>query len=532
MNKHDDFDAETIRLTAVRKASESGFGLGSEEYFRMLAEEVSAQTSLDISMGKPRPLLYKHLDESLDDSTDLVLIEITYLDYLCHALATEGDARIFALIPPIVQSHTWHNSKTDEDEQWVEVCGVTECSSEEWSIFLEELSSAAQSLVECLNKESERFIGFFGDASQLAPICKDHTVGLVRSTFAREEFFNLDSMRSLCCNVIVQGDSLTKCVESHAARCLNAVVWERMEASDCSMKLAFASPCMGNDHMRKIVEFLKGSRHQLFVWDSQHNSYTDQVVMVSIDKQEKETSVKVLGAEVCENPFPSFYLENQGSVRYVTLKEMVKKIARGTSLKGKDLSFCGDAMDEGIFGNVYRFEYTGRGDERGCYRPYRFYYVDNASIKPESDGCGCIVVAKRIETIPPKQERYTLLPEDDLILLVPRNGKNVVTYYAYGPTLVSNNLLVIWPDLEKVDPEYLAIAMNSWLVTSQLDRTKSALGKSDLEKLLIPMADSDTMSAAVARKQEIRNEVRDLSLQLEKLRGEDPLRQIRKTEID
>lgn len=530
MSKCNDIDAEMIRLAADKKAKELGFSTGSEEYFRLLAEEAMTEASFDCSMGKPRPLFYKCLDETLDGSVDLVLVELEHLDYLCHALAIERDPRKFALVPPKAEIFDMRSFRTDERGQNVIVRGTGLCSYDEWKAYIDDLSVCAEVLGKCFNKDTERFLGLLGVEGQLGFASEGNTIGLVRLSPVQNNIgYPHDPL-----SAIKQNDLLLEHIESHASRCVSAIVWECEEAGDKDLGLVCTPAAKDDVHMCKVVELPKDYKCQLFIWDSWHNSYIDQVAMVAIDEWGNERSVEVLGAELAlnSNYSPTFYLNSQGGEYYKALKEIVRKIRRGTSLKGKDLSICGDAMDDDPFENGFPLGIIGRGDERGCYRSYKSYYVDNASIKSESDGIGRFVVAKRIEEIPSRQERYTLLPEDGLVLLLPRNGKNAVCYYAAGPTLVSNNLFIIWPDLGKVDPKYLAIALNSLLVTSQFDSNKSVLGKSDLEKLLIPMASKDVMSAVVARKQEIHEKIDELRHSLDRLRREDPLEQIRRIMTD
>ena len=530
MNKCSDIDIEQIRLAAANKAKDLDVSVGSEEYFRLLVGEVlvESKSSLGEVLSESRPLLYKSLDESLDDSVDLVLVDPDYLGYISHALAIEGGPRKFALIPPMawIGPETVTNfltGKSIENSNRVRLCGDKFCTMEVWEDLLEELSTFSEILKKCLNVDSERFIGFFSSVGQLESACDGTTIGLVRASEPAPKGKYADaSGDGWSLSVIPQSDSLSERAHAQAARCINAIVWEGAEENDKGAGFGYEG-YIGAGHMLKAVEFPKSYKCRLLVWDSRHDGYTGLVAMTSVDERGNEKTVRALGTEAEWKPFPPYFMETQGDVHYVPLKELVKKISRGTSLKGKDLSICGDTKESSpiVFGTLHA------DDKVGTYRPDRSYYVDNASIRTRPDNHGSSVVAKCIEKVPSGQERYTLLPEDGDVLLMPRTGNCVARYAAVGPTLVANNLFIIWPDSEKIDPEYLSIAMNSRLVASQLDSGKNALAKSDLEKLMIPMADEDAMAAVISRKEEICEKIGELNEQLDKLRREDPLLQVR-----
>lgn len=530
MNKCSDIDIEQIRLAAANKANDLDVSVGSEEYFRLLVGEALVESKLPFGevLSESRPLLYKSLDESLDDSVDLVFVDPDYLDYISHALAIEGGPRKFALIPPMawIGPETVTNVSTGkpiENLNRVRLCGDKLCTMEVWEDMLEELSTFSEILEKCLNVDSERFVGFFSSVGQLESACDGATIGLVRASEPAPRVKYADaSGDGWNLNTIPQSDSLSERAQAQAASCINAIVWEGAEENDKDADFGYEE-YIGTGHMLKAVEFPKSYKCRLLVWDSRHDGYTGLVAMTSIDERGNEKTVRVLGTEAEWKPFPPYFMETQGDVHYVPLKELVKKISRGTSLKGKDLSICGDTKESSpiVIGTLHA------DDKVGTYRSDRSYYVDNASIRPRFNNHVSSVVAKRIEKVPSGQERYTLLPEDGDVLLMPRTGKCVARYAAVGPTLVANNLFIIWPDSEKIDPEYLSIAMSSRLVASQFDSGKNALAKSDLEKLLIPMADEDAMAAVISRRQEICEKIGELNEQLDKLRREDPLLQVR-----
>lgn len=526
MDRYKNIDVDEMRQVAIEKAKEVGCDPYSEGYYRALVEEATAITAFGVKLRESRPLLYERLDDALGRSSDLVLVEVDYLDYICHAFAIEGDERRFALVLPPARIY---ENYLQEGETRADIRGVSCCSCAEWNAYIDDFASYAKILEKCFNEDSDRFIGLIGDKTQLESTLEGQSISLIRLSSLRLEanapFDPLSAIR--------RDDTLLEHVWSRAERCISAIVWESSEVNDGGFDLGYIRESympfeyygdLDTGHMRETIEFPESYECQLFVWDNCYSGYAGGVNMVKLDTAGCERSVKVFGAELEQNLnySVSFYLARQGSGYGVALKELVRKIGRGTSLKGKDLSICGDVRDErGVQDGPTSFVFLRFGATKGYYSAYESYYVDNASIVP--DGLGSIVIAKRVREIPSGQERYTLLPEDGTVLFMPRNGKGVACYRAKGPTLVSNNLFIIWPDTKKIDPEYLAIALNSRIVSSQFDQNKIALSKFDLENAIIPMAEKDEMSAVISRNREIRTKIDDLNKLLGELCNEDPL---------
>ena len=196
-----------------------------------------------------------------------------------------------------------------------------------------------------------------------------------------------------------------------------------------------------------------------------------------------------------------------------TLGTLTKKIQRGTSLNGKSLEIIG-TVDDPRPGACIDL------DTMMLFSESDLYYVDNASISQN------IVRPRVMADMPACQERYTLLPEDGTVVLVARNGKGSVCYTAKRPTLVSNNLFIVWPDLEKAAPEYLSCALRSTYVRGEMNALSMPMGKAELGRLLIPVGPEELMDAVVKRERQIKREIDDLNYNLDLLRHEEPLDQL------
>lgn len=532
MHKSIDVDATEILQAAKINAEADGHAFQSEEYFRALVDELLRWLDDANEPTRVRPLLYAPLDDVLDGSSSLVLVDIDCIDYVCHALADETNEARFALVPPAAEKVKSYSKlpivDLDEYEEKFDIRGRAIVSKEEWATLIEELSTFAGMLSSCLGEYSDRFVGLIADEGDLKDAIGDGSFSQVRvADFPLDSNAPHDPI-----SVIQRADPFVKYASTLGAKCISAIIWEGNAGDrgfDCSdmKELPYGFSSMDVHHLREVIELPKDYQCQLFIWDSSHDGYSDQVRMSAIDDNGRAEDVAVFAAELDEKLVysPSYYINRKGDVYGVALKDLVKRIGRGTTLKGKDLEIIGDVRDErGVQEGPGSWVFLQGGAPWGYYTAYESYYIDNASIVP--DELGSVVMARIIEKIPEGQDRYTLRPEDGTVILMPRNGKGVACYTATGPTLISNNLFIIWPNTDKVDPEYLAIAMRSRIVSSQIDPKKGVLGKSDIASMVIPMASRDEMAAVVDRDRKIHDEIEAISSQLNQLRNENPLESI------
>lgn len=513
--------------TILDEISNASHEAGSEDYFMALAQAAIGAAGIEGARIGEKPLLYERIDAALGRSDDLVLCDVDHIDYICHALSQSDRAERFALVLPIHERMKRYDFKTGEFVETNEVSlrGNALCPLEDWNDYEASVEKFAELFELCLEKTTDRFLGLLIDESQMQTLAAGSAVSQIRATDGLIASIDLlDPVSDIQANDRVW--TATQALDSNR---VNMVLWMssevneigydigRMKESDCPFGLP-----LDVDHLKEIVKLPPEYESQLFVWD---NAYDGQVNVSIVREDGIRNTTKVFAAELRRNYnyTPEYYLERPAPVSAVELGSLCRKIQRGTSLKGKDLKIAGDVRDERwITESPGKHVFlSGDARQKGAYGTNESYYVDNASIV--SDEPGSIVIARILEEIPPGQERYTLLPEDGTVILMPRNGKGEACYFAKGPTLVSNNLFIIWPDHEKVNPEYLVIAMRSSMVSQQMRTKKMPLGKAELSKLLIPMASEEGMRSVVNRDKKIHAEIDEINSRLGKLRSEDPL---------
>lgn len=507
--------------------SNTDYEMGSEDYFVALAEIALEVAGIEgVCVGR-RPLLHERIDAALGRSEDLVLCDMDHIDYVCHALSQSDRAERFVLVLPIHNRVERYDFKTGETAETDEIFlrGYTRCSLESWNAYEASVIEFAELLEHCLVGTTDRFLGLLSDESQLQTLAEGFAISQIRATDgAISSHAPLDPISDIQTN-----DKVWTAVKLLDDNRVNMILWKSSEANGIGYDIGYMRDdndpygvLLNVNHLKEIVKLPSEYESQLFVWD---NAYDGQVNVSVVDENGVRGTLKVFAAELQRdyNYSPERYLGRSVQVSAVELGSLCKKIQRGTSLKGKDLKIIGDVRDERwIMERPGSFVLlTGGAGPRGIYSMGESYYVDNASIV--SNNPGNIVVARILEEIPPGQERYTLLPEDGTVILVPRNGKGEACYFAKGPTLVSNNLFIVWPDSEKVDPEYLVIAMRSSMVSQQMKTKKMPLGKAELSKLLIPMALGVEMQSVVDRSKKIHAEIDELNSRLKDLCNEDPL---------
>lgn len=199
------------------------------------------------------------------------------------------------------------------------------------------------------------------------------------------------------------------------------------------------------------------------------------------------------------------------------LSELSSKIQRGTSLSGKDLRLSGSVFDlPRSFEDGRRLVAPPSGySHEGNFVLHRddVHYIDNASLV--GDGT---VRPQVVSEVPSGQERYTVLPEDGLVLLVPRNGKDVVAFEAVAPTIISNNLFIVrLKEGLPFDRRYVCDAMRSGIVRDQIDSLRKPMGKEDLANVVVPVVDEELQAKVIEQNRareldliELRNRVAEL----------------------
>lgn len=237
---------------------------------------------------------------------------------------------------------------------------------------------------------------------------------------------------------------------------------------------------------------------------------------------------------VNRNFCPRYYLSHQNiEVKAERLRHLTAKIQRGTSLTGKDLNIRGTIYERRADENARSSEkksvrklMSGIGGpaplglKRGSFTIYEDdrWYIDNSCIQGNGS-----VEPKVITEIPEGQSRYTVMPEDGLCVLIPRNGKGIAPFVAEVPTLISDNLIIARINAKSVNPDYLGCVVRSAFLRTQISAAKKPLTKNCVEDLIIPIVDDQAQQAIVEREKKIHDEIARLYNEITLLETRDSL---------
>lgn len=295
-------------------------------------------------------------------------------------------------------------------------------------------------------------------------------------------------------------------------------------------------------HLHRVVQLPQSMGGWLFKWSSDK---ADNVEMVDLSNDALETELMRNGlpemvanehslvvSDICvainRNFCPKYYLDGEGvKVKTARLADLATKIQRGTSLTGKNLD---------ILGTIYKLN-PGKvrtdsqlvslsalngsapiGLKKGNFilRKDDQWYIDNSCIQE-----GGYVEPKLISAIPDGQDRYTIVPEDGLCVLITRNGKGIAPFIAKVPTLVSDNLIIVRLNQELINLDYLSCIIRSSLVRRQIIIASKPLTKDAVGSIAIPILDEKTQQAIVARDSGIRDQIAELHNQIVLLEMQD-----------
>ncbi|MBR3384568.1 MAG: hypothetical protein IKG69_05095, partial [Atopobiaceae bacterium] len=309
-------------------------------------------------------------------------------------------------------------------------------------------------------------------------------------------------------------DALWVAGRSLGRRGVDIVAWQCDEANgrgyDLSHLRGDAESLSGFEcaGLREVIRLPIGERGQVFAWDGSHAGKVAMTAMV--DGSSRTADVPASELEFRLDYTPSHYLDGDHTITMATVGSLVRRVQRGTNVNGRSLKIVGTSGDPrpGARFDHSTLSYFSESD---------LYYVDNASV---SWGA---VTPRVIAEVPAGQERYTVVPEDGKVLLVARNGKGLACYEARRPTLVSNNLFIVWPDEERVTAEYLSCAMRSAPATRQMLSMRMPMGRADLESILVPIGPKSLMGDVVERELQIERERSELTYRLQMLDLEEPL---------
>ena len=523
---------EEIRVAAdavLQKAAASG-ELGGEAHLRAVARESLIAAGIDPQWIPERPIRDDIIAKALEEAEGLTLFEIEFVWAICSALAQHDAPWRTALVLPL-HSHEYSYAPTvsagqrafddlgrlipspqPERRDIVRVRGQIELEPEDWTAHVAAEGQFALIFAAALSKLSGRFLGIVETGDELRDLAGDGPVGQLRIVGRSAAWDYYDPIGELQLK-----DDLWAAVRDLGRRSIDIIAWQCEEVDGRGYDLGHLRG--DPEHLdrlelwnlREVVQLPEGEQTQLFIWDG---SYNGPVEMTTV-RDGSNSTVAVFPEELRFrlDYTPSHYSYDVPDIRMSTLRTLTRKVQRGTSLNGKSLQIVGTVNDPRPGARLDL-------DSMALFSETDLYYVDNASIT------GHAVRPRVIAEIPAGQDRYTLLPEDGTVVLVARNGKGSACYTAKRPTLVSNNLFIVWPNQEKAAPEYLSCAMRSALVRGEMRSIRMPMGKADLERILVPVGPKRLMDAVVERELQIRRKIAELTYELDLLRIEEPLDQL------
>lgn len=439
------------------------------------------------------------VDAALNISKDaFVILDVDSLYYLAHGISSSPKEASFCLTP------TLGSLRSDED-------------IEKANDLLHILSSGFDGI-------TEKFLGAVQTLEDIKPYIHERSVFQLRSQQMRGslcrtfEWYSLvDELWSLGKKIMLWrgegvneygalGENLASYDNPLATPYDLAAIMELPSSMDCWL---FLFESNGN----KTVQMLDLSHED-------ESSLLSSISWDGIEALAKVKDVSLLEVAINQNFCPHYYCDNEAICVEARPLGSVAKIQRGSSLGAKNLDILGTVHDrkattEHIICLTAETEYGARGSV--AILEGDRHYIDNASI----DEDGTIGDPKVIASIPEKEERYTLFPEDGCVVLIPRNGKAVALFRAKVPTLISSNVLIVRPDAALIDPDYFACIMKSDHVEREIRLMNRPLTKEDLSKIELPFVDEVTREAVIARNKRIEEEMEAAYSQIRWLRDKD-----------
>lgn len=537
---------EELCASIVAKANERCDKSDTKGYIGAIIDEaLIAFGSSAAALCINNDCLYKHIDDAMKETKGLVLFEPECLPYLAYELAHEDSSRTVALTLPYYQ----------EERFGAEIRYThTDIAPELWDRYTNFILEVSTVLKACLTDITSRFHGAIISESQLHEAADEDCVNRIRVAVRPLEIEStlntFDPVGEVHC-LRNNGDELQANINSLNKNqdTVDAIVWICNDADETDYDLTScrkAAGCifMNQQHhgLKEIVQLRREDKCHLFVWDTAYSGPVRMTEETGEEARSKHVPSIDLGLNL--NYSPRFYFDNNKAIATDSLGNLVKRIRRGTRLSGKDLDIRRKAT------SPWPDMPSTLENMLGGWNPFHLQenevlYVDNASLSEEipleeilGDPQFYLTSPDVIQTllkdanhviplvlgaIPDGQERYTILPEDETVVLMQRDCKCVECYKAERPTLISNNLFIIWPDREKVTAEYLACAIRGTLASRQIQPLKKPVSKGDLMDVRIPVPPKELQDEVVKRRKERLGDIYEKELDLHFLREEDPL---------
>lgn len=399
------------------------------------------------------------------------------------------DSSVIPLIPSII-SH--HNE--------MKFCVVTDypgirCSSNDVDRLLSEYLLPRQN-----------YLGFFSDDEIREKLSGTPNLKLICGTTNDQSPFDPIGINIQDCS------SAWNLVQSQSTESITAVICVENMQDGKELYRADMWPIFNFDDrgLSAVISFENFLDGWVFVWTGARSTNIEMVECFGTDTKK---SVSVSPADIFVNGWnytPTHYLNGYLGANPILLGKLASRITRGTSLSGKTLIKRG-TVEERTKRQVERYArepqetiistaplkipVTLRNEGMHTIYENDLFYLDASSIRDDGD-----VMPEIIADIPEGQERYVVYPEDGMVLIVPRGGKGIALYNAQVPTLISNNLFVVFLNTEHTGTEYLRLALNCSYVRAQIRNLMTSsklLGKKDIENIEIPFIPKEAQDAVL-----------------------------------
>lgn len=481
-----------------------------EDRLRSVVRNALSLAGIDLGLVPELPVRDGFVAEAIGKAEGLVLFEVEFVWAFCRAIACGGGTWKGVLVPPFHERTTLITPSTKTDgREVVRVRGWETIDPEAWSGHVSAEERFAKILATALVQTTDRFAGMIRDADELVSIAEGGPVSQVRIVSRPASWATIDPVGEL-----QSADALWIAGRSLGRRGVDIVAWQCDEANGRGYDLCHlrgdSESLSGLEYagLREVIRLPEEEAGQLFIWYGTHACKVAMTVMGDGRDRTVDVPAAELGFRL--DYTPGHYLDCGRTISMATVGNLVRRVQRGTSVNGKSLQVVGTTGDPrpGASFDWATLSYHSDDD---------LYYVDNASISWGS------VKPRVISEMPAGQERYTVTPASGKVLLVARNGKGLACYEARRPTLVSNNLFIVWPDERKVTAEYLSCAMRSAPSQQQMQSMRMPMGRADLESILVPIGPKSLMDDVVERELQIERERSELTYRLQMLDLEEPL---------
>lgn len=270
--------------------------------------------------------------------------------------------------------------------------------------------------------------------------------------------------------------------------------------------------------LKEVLELHEDTGVFLMIWDGGFQQDIKMTVVNESDDSSSSSKESILNESAScsvsrttifingRNFTPSYYLSGYIEHKEVYLSDVVTEIRRGTTMSKKDFESL-------IIGSTSRSEVITSPTNKGTVLTThyalrendRYLFIDNSNIESQDK-----VIPTALSELPEKQQRFTVLPEDGEVLLVPRSGEFVARYFPYVPTLISNNIFIVKVNKELIDFDYLYYYLNSALTRKDMRLLDKPLSKHSLQSIGIPVVSKERQESTCVYAKAIDEKIREM----------------------